>query len=69
MATTPGTDIVPVFQDLIVQTSSGEGRAIALRWTGDTTMYLVVSTTDATGRPRWLDESEINLAHIGQPPD
>jgi hypothetical protein len=60
-------EIVPIFQDLSVETASGEGRAIAMHWTGNNLMYLVISGTDAAP-PRWFYDSDISVAYIGERP-
>lgn len=68
-ATPNGTDgIVTIFQDLTVETTDGEGKAIAYQWLGaGHGVYLVVSSTDQRA-PRWYSDTDINAAYIGRRP-
>lgn len=59
--------VVAIPHELKVETSRGDGIAIALSWTGNETVYLVVSKTDPD-KPRWLHEQDINVAYIGTRP-
>jgi hypothetical protein len=59
--------VVPIPHRVKVETSRGEGWAIALDWTGVEMLYLVVSSSDLA-RPKWISESEVNAAYIdGRP--
>ena len=67
--TTPGSQmaVVGVYQDVTVETARGDGKVIAMAWTGSQMTYLVVSGTEL-GAPQWVGESEINAAYIGTRP-
>jgi hypothetical protein len=59
--------VVPVLQEVTVETSKGEGQVIAIAWTGNTMTYLVVSRQEQSA-PRWTAERDINAAYIGGRP-
>jgi hypothetical protein len=62
MPTTPtNTDIAALAAPLSVEVEAGTGHAVAIQWTGNSTIYLVVNATK--GPPQWYADAEIKSAH------
>ena len=58
-----GTPIVAIAQPMEVNGPELSGRAIAMQFTGDTMLYLVVKQKDP-GPPVWIDQSEIESTYL-----
>jgi hypothetical protein len=58
-----GTPIVALAQPVEVDGPELRGRAVAMQFTGDKMLYLVVNQKDP-GPPVWIDESEIQSAYL-----
>jgi hypothetical protein len=58
-----GTPIVAIAQPMEVNGPELSGRAIAMQFTGDKMLYLVVKQKDP-GPPIWIEEGEIESAYL-----
>jgi hypothetical protein len=59
----PATPIVALAQPMEVDGPELRGRAIAMQFTGDKMLYLVVNQKDP-GPPVWIEESEIESTYL-----
>jgi hypothetical protein len=57
------TPIVALAQPMEVNSPELSGRAIAMQFTGDKMLYLVVKQKDP-GPPIWIEESEIESTYL-----
>ena len=65
MPATPnaGADIVPVVQPFFVHAGEIEGPVLALQYTGNDMIYLVVNENEPSP-PVWVDSKEIRQSYV-----
>jgi len=61
-----GADIVPLTQPVYMEGRRVQGTAIAMSQVANTTLYLVVPSTQDS-KPVWVSDAMVDVARVGAP--